>query len=163
MHRWSHKVHRKTQTGRIISDKRRMKQGTYCSACVLPLRSSPSAHETRRHTFLQLVFSVTWPEPMSWHLFPAPVTRGQFFRLPPLNTEEFWDKKRLFDEKTGRAWQQVQIGALARETREYVLKQFWVSRSVPWHHVKDEFNLTCLIHTKAKFSNAIAVMDRIGG
>ena len=46
---------------------------------------------------------------------------------------------------------------MARHTREYVLKQFWVSC------VKDEFNLINLIQTEAGFSYAIAVMDRLGG
>ena len=79
-------------------------------------------------------------------------------RLLSLSTEEWFDKKRLLDENTVRAWpQQVQIGAVARETRAHVLKQFWVS------HAKDALNLINLNQTKVEVSYAIAVMDRIGG
>ena len=38
-----------------------------------------------------------------------------------------------------------------------ILTQFWTS------HVKDEFDLTNSIQTKAEFSYVIAVMYRIGG
>ena len=55
----------------------------------------------------------------------------------------------MFNEKTGRA--------VARSTREYVLTHFWAS------HVKDEFDLIIAIQTKAEFSCAIAVKDKIQG
>ena len=71
------------------------------------------------------------------------------YRLLPLSTEEWFDKKRLFDEKTVRAWsQQVQIGAVARETREFA---------------KDALNLINQNQTKAEVSYAMAVNDRFGG
>ena len=79
-------------------------------------------------------------------------------RVFPISTDEWVGNEMPFDEKTGRAWsQQAQIGAVARATREYVLKQFRAS------YVKDEFNLTNLIQSKAGFSFDIAVMDRSGG
>ena len=46
--------------------------------------------------------------------------------------------------------------AVAGVTREFVLNQFWMSS------VKDEFDLINAIQTKAGFSCAIEIMDRIG-
>ena len=45
----------------------------------------------------------------------------------------------------------------ANYTREHVLRQFWQS------FVDDRLNLEKAIQTKADFSYAIAVMDKIGG
>ena len=42
-------------------------------------------------------------------------------------------------------------------TRENVVKQFWTS------FVEDKFDVDDAIQTKAEFSYAIAVMDKIGG
>ena len=49
------------------------------------------------------------------------------------------------------------MSSRAKFTREHVVKQFWVS------FVEDEFDLDNAIPTKAEFSCATAVMDRIGG
>ena len=58
-------------------------------------------------------------------------------RTSPLISADEWEEKNiLFDEKTRRAWPQIaQTSAVAKATRELVLKQFWAS------HVKDEFDL----------------------
>ena len=63
----------------------------------------------------------------------------------------------LFDEKTGRIWPNVTMSSRAKFTREYVVQQFWVS------FVEDKFDMCNAIPTKAEFSYATAVMDRIGG
>ena len=80
------------------------------------------------------------------------------YRGPPVTQDEWEEKKVLFDEQTGRILpKRAQISARAWGTREYVLKQFWAS------YVKDEFDLIIAIQTKADFSCAKAVMDKIGG
>ena len=63
----------------------------------------------------------------------------------------------LRENKKSLAPARARIQARARATREYVLKQVWAS------HVKEEFDLINAIQTKAAFSYATAVMDRIGG
>ena len=42
-------------------------------------------------------------------------------------------------------------------TKEYIVRQFWQS------FVDDKFQMENAIQTKAEFSHAIAVMDKIGG
>ena len=56
-----------------------------------------------------------------------------------------------------RVWPNAVLSARAKFAREYVVKQFWLS------FVEDKFDLDSAIQTKAEFSCAIAVMDRIGG
>ena len=58
--------------------------------------------------FPQLGFSVARPERTFWQLLPAPVIGGQVYRLPPISTDEWMDKKLLSDEKkkTGAMWPQ---------------------------------------------------------
>ena len=95
---------------------------------------------------------------MVLQLLPAQVIGGQLYRVPPISTDEWEEKKILFDGKTGRAWpQQAQISAGARATRKSVLKQFWTSL------VKDECDLINAVATKAELSYAMHVVDRIGG
>ena len=62
---------------------------------------------------------------------------GQTYRIPPMTTAAWEEKKILFDEKTVRMWP----------------KQSFVD---------DRFDLENPIQTKAEFSNANAVMDKIG-
>ena len=73
------------------------------------------------------------------------------------SSNEWEEKKDLFDEKTGRIWPNVTMSSRAKFTREYVVKQFWVC------FVEDKFDLDNAIQTKAEFSHATAAMDRIGG
>ena len=94
---------------------------------------------------------------MFWHLLPGPVIRGQAFRIPPSTTAAWGEKKILFDEKTGSVWHDAEQSERAKSTIEFVLRQFWQS------FVDDSFDLENALQTKAEFSYAIAVMDKIGG
>ena len=71
-------------------------------------------------------------------------------RGPPISTDEWEEKKILFDEKTGRTWPQIaKISAVAMATRECVLKQVWAL------YVRDEFDLISAIQTHAELSYAM--------
>ena len=74
-----------------------------------------------------------------------------------MSTAEWEEKRILFDEKMGRAWPKADLSARAKFMREYVLRQFWQS------FVEDKFDRESAIPTKAEFSYAIIVMDKIGG
>ena len=91
---------------------------------------------------------------MFWQLLLGPVIGGQAQRIAPLSAEAW---KALFDERTGRTWPSARLSARTRFTKEYVLKQFWES------FVDDKFDLDNAIQTKAEFSCATAVMDKIEG
>ena len=80
-----------------------------------------------------------------------------YSHLLPGLAEEWEEKKDLFDEKTRRIWPNVEMSSRAEFTREYVVKQFWVSL------VEDKCDLYNAISTKAEFSYATALMGRIGG
>ena len=82
---------------------------------------------------------------------------GQAYRIPPLTSAAWEDKKILFDEKTGSIWPNAELSERGKYTREHVLRQCWQS------FVDDRLNLEKAIQTKAEFSFAIAVMDKIGG
>ena len=58
--------------------------------------------------FWQLVFSDLRPEPMFWHLLPAPVIGGQVCRPLSLSAHEWIDKKLFFDEKRDRLGRMMQ-------------------------------------------------------
>ena len=87
----------------------------------------------------------------------VPAAQGLSIRFWLLLGRTWRAKKIQFDEKTGRTWPNAQLSARARFTREDVLKQFWQS------FVDDRSDLDNAIQTKAEFSWAIAVMDKIGG
>ena len=62
-------------------------------------------------------------------LAPAPGAgdrRTSLHSSSSLSTAE-WDKKGSFDEKTGSVWPKTEPSARAKFTREYVLRQFWLS------------------------------------
>ena len=67
------------------------------------------------------------------------------------------EKKILFDEKTVRFWTSAELSERAKFTRAFVLTQFGQSC------VNDKFDLDNAIQTKAEFSCAMTVMDKIGG
>ena len=92
---------------------------------------------------------------MFWHFLQGLVLGGQTYRIPPMTTVAWEEKKILFDEKTMRMWPNAECER-AKYTREYVLRQFKQS------FVDDRFDLENPIQTKAEFSYAIAVMDKIG-
>ena len=93
---------------------------------------------------------------MFWHLLPGPVIGGQAYKISPSTTPAQREKKTLFDEKTGGIWPNAELSERATYTREYFLRQFWQS------FVDDRFDLDNAIQTKAEFSCAVAVMDKIG-
>ena len=72
---------------------------------------------------------------MFWHLLPGAVIGTQVFRVSPISTEEWEEKKDFFDEKTERIWPNAELSARAKFTREYVVKQFWTS------FVEEKFDL----------------------
>ena len=90
---------------------------------------------------------------MFWHVLPGPVTRGRAYRIPPISTAE-WEEHPFY-EKTGTRWPDAELCERAKYTNKYVLKQFWKS------FVDCRFDLENTIQTKAKFSCAIAVLDKI--
>ena len=63
----------------------------------------------------------------------------------------------MYEEKTCRVWLNAEITERATCRREHVLKQFWQS------FVDDRLDRGNAIQTKAEFSSAIAVIDKIGG
>ena len=91
---------------------------------------------------------------MFWQLLPGHVIGGQEYRVVPLGGEAWMAFSK---EISGRTWPHAEPSAMARFTREYVLKQFRQS------FVDDRFELNNTIQTKAEFSYAIAVMDKIEG
>ena len=88
---------------------------------------------------------------------PGPVLGEEAYRIPPLTSEAWKTKKIHFDGRTGRTCPNALPSARARFTREYVLKQFWQS------FVDERFDLGNAIQTRAEFSDAFAVMDKIEG
>ena len=72
-------------------------------------------------------------------MLPGPVIGGQTYRIPPFSTAEWEEKRAFFDEKTGRVWPNAELSARAKVTREFVLKQFWLS------FVGDKFDLDSVI------------------
>ena len=94
---------------------------------------------------------------MICHLLPAPVIGRQADRIPPISTAEWEEKRALFDEKTGSVWPNADLSARAKFTREYIVKLFWLCV------VEDKFDPDNATQTKAEFSHALAVMDRIRG
>ena len=105
--------------------------------------------------FLQLGFSVARPERMFSQCFQHRWLEAKcVVCLPPVKTNG-WT---TFDEKAGPMWPQKGVlGVEDKTTREKLLVQFWMSC------VRDEFDLANSIQTKAAFSSAMAVMDRVGG
>ena len=83
----------------------------------------------------------------------------QAFRLPQISTDKGLDKKKIFDEKTGSDWSQLaSMNDRAKIQRVPFMRFFKVAC------VKDELDADGLtFHTKAEFSNAVSVMDKIGG
>ena len=67
---------------------------------------------------------------MLWHLLPGPAVGGQAYRIPPISTAKWKEKRALFDEKTGRVGLNAESSARAKFTRGYVVKQFWLSSSI---------------------------------
>ena len=84
-------------TGLLGSDIRKIsvENISWCTGEIKEKHDKHKKHAcgTRWHAFLQLVFSIRWPERMFCPLFPALVIVGQ---VPPLSTEERVDKKLLF-------------------------------------------------------------------
>ena len=74
----------------------------------------------------------------------APVIGGQAYRIHPMSTAEWEEKRILVDEKMGRTWQNAGLSERAKFTREYVLRQFWQS------FVEDTFDLEHAIQTKSR-------------
>ena len=95
---------------------------------------------------------------MFWHLLQGPVIGGQACRIFPISTAEWQEKRALVDEMTGRVWPNAEISARAKFTREYVVKQFWLSFE------RDKFDLDNAVQTtKAEFSCADGQDRRMGG
>ena len=80
---------------------------------------------------------------MFWHLLAGPVIGGQVYRIPPLATEEWGERKILVEERIGRVWPNAELSERAKCTREYVFRQFWQP------FVDDKFDLENAIQTKA--------------
>ena len=111
----------------------------------------------RRRTWWHLSHAARDVSIMFRHLLPGPVIGRQAYRIPPLTTKAWEERKIVFEEKIGRVWPNAELSERAKCTRECVLRQFWKS------FVDDRFDLGNAIQTKTEFSSAIAVMDKIGG
>ena len=94
---------------------------------------------------------------MFWHLLPAPVIEGRVYRRPVISTDEWLDKKKLFDKTEGDRSRQPLLSPKARSIRELFLRCCWVT------YVRNELDRGLPFHTNLEFSYAIAVMDVIGG
>ena len=44
---------------------------------------------------------ITLRRPMFWHLLPAPVIQDRVYRRPAISSDEWLDKKELFDQTEG--------------------------------------------------------------
>ena len=93
---------------------------------------------------------------MFWHLLLGPVIGGQTYRLPPISTTEWEEKRAILKKRTARVWPNAELSAGDKFTRENVVKQCGLSIE------EDKFDWDNAIQ-KAEFSYAIAVMDRIEG
>ena len=94
---------------------------------------------------------------MFWRLLPGPVIGGEAYETVPLSSEEWRAMKTQFDIKTGRTWPNLEPSERAKNTREYVLRQFWQT------FVDDRLDLGNATQTKSVFFYAMAVMDKIEG
>ena len=92
---------------------------------------------------------------------PSPSDRGsmpQENSLPQISTDEWLDKKRLFDQKAESDWSQLALmSGRAKAERERFLKHFLVV------YVKGELDVGLPLQRNAEFSCAVAVMDKFGG
>ena len=52
---------------------------------------------------------------MFWHMLPGPVIGGQAYRIPPMTSAAWGERKVLFDEKTGRRWPDAELRERERE------------------------------------------------
>ena len=95
---------------------------------------------------------------MLWQLLPAPVIGGQVYSVPPTSTDEWAERNYFTMKKRERGGHNKQCSPQRKKTaREKILVQFWTI------YVKDDFDLTNLMQTKKAFSDALAIMDRVGG
>ena len=82
------------------------------------------------------VFQSSEPKRMFWHLPPAPVNRGQQYKLLPFSAEECIDREFSFDEKRVLALPHgIVMNAEEKSTREQTLTKLWTS------FVKDELDV----------------------
>ena len=72
------------------------------------------------------------------------VIGGQAYRLLPMTTAGWEEKRILVDEKTGRVWPNAELSEGVELTRDYVVRQFWQS------FLEDKFELGNAIQTKAE-------------
>ena len=91
---------------------------------------------------------------MFWFSLPAPADDYDYLRM---KKDEWIDRKTLFDEKTGTGWANEELSDWSQSTRGAFLKHFW------HFFVNDKIDLENAIQTKAEFSYALTVMDKIGG
>ena len=54
---------------------------------------------------------------MYWHLLPGPVTGGKVYRIPPITSAEWEEKKAFHDEKTRRISPNAEMSARAKFAR----------------------------------------------
>ena len=117
---------------------------TLVCSCDLPLGSSSSStRETGRHPFRLLVLSDWRPEPCFGTYFQHLSLEASTTGCLP-QRREWMDRKFFFDEKIGVLPHEVfQKKREETYTRDKILTQVWTS------HVKDVFDVTHLIQTKA--------------
>ena len=94
---------------------------------------------------------------MFWYLLPRPVIGRQAYRLLPMSTAEWEENKILFDEKTGITWPDAEK---VKEPNSQGNMSCDNPGSLSW---KTDSTWKNTIQTTAEFSNAIAVMGKIGG
>ena len=81
----------------------------------------------------------------------------QVYSLPQISTDEWLDKKRLFDENAESDWSQLALlSGRAKAKRERFLIYFLVV------YVTGELDVGLPLQRNAKFSYAVAVMDKFG-
>ena len=103
--------------------------------------------------FRRLWFSVARPERMFWQLLPAPVIGGQVYST---STDE-WAERTFFSmKKNGSEGHNKQCSPQRKNNERK-------DPGTVLDDLRDEFDLTNSIQTKAAFSDALAIMDRVGG
>ena len=84
--------------------------------------------------------------------------RGELYRVPLLNADEWMGNQKFFDAKDGALkLNATDSSTERRDVREKMLKQIWTS------NIGDVIDITNLSQTKTEFANAMAVMDTVNG
>ena len=100
---------------------------------------------------------------MFWQLFPDDVISARENVPDPNRVSVWWEEKDQMDFVTGRIWPNYEWSKRAWHTRDYVLNEFCQIFVDDRHVHRDAINIHANVQSKAVFSYAMAVMDKICG